>query len=182
MARFPVLKHARFITSILTIGALVAALSTAAPAQAADRDKVKAVVGTGLAIWMLHELNKNGQLKGNVQQAHGSYDRRYYDGRGQGYGQGHGQSHGGNRHGGGWSNDGHRGGQKTHGWPPLPRQCLRETRRQGLVLNSYCTHQNYRAVKALPNSCRTTYWSQGQRRNGYSYDCLRKSGFGIARR
>ncbi|GAA4225838.1 hypothetical protein GCM10022290_32760 [Sagittula marina] len=157
------LKHLKYITSILTIGALIAALAAAAPAQAADRDKTKALIGTVATVWLLHELNKNGAF----QKAERKDERsRSYSGHQRGAEQ--------------WRR--HNGNRKAASKPALPRHCLRETRRHGLVLGSGCLNRNYRAVRHLPQACHTNFRANGQRRSGYDYSCLRNRGFSIARR
>lgn len=153
-------KPLKFITSILSMGALVAAMAAVAPAEAGNRDTVGVVVGTAATLLILNELAKqNGNATIQVHDRHG----------GGGYHPRHDR----------WQQDRRGHGRYDRGPEPLPRECLIDTRR-GLVMGERCLDRNYGA--SLPGACRTDFWFKGHRRDGYSYGCLRGRGYELSRR
>ena len=166
MARRPL----TFITSILTLGAFIATLAVAAPAQAAS-DKTKAVLGAAATLWLVHEMNRKGVFDGmNWQTSRDGAHSRSRD-----HGADHRQGHGGRD----WR---HGGGRKTAPQANLPRRCLQDTRRQGLVMDARCLRRQEVRLRALPQRCGTQYRARGAWRHGFDYACLRKFGHRLARR
>lgn len=172
------LKHLKFITAILTAGAFAAALSTAAPAHAGNRDGVKIILGTAATILLLNEVTKHQKKKDRKEQrahapippapapqmnSHARQDQRGGGGRFQGH------------------HDRHDRFERSRP-TALPRQCLRDTRHQGLVMGAGCLNRNYDGARALPGACRTEFRNNGKFRQGYDYSCLRSRGFALARR
>lgn len=166
------LKHLKFITSILTMGAFVAALSAVAPApaQAGGNDKAKVILGAAATILLLNELAKHQNKKKKekarpqpqVEPVHDqSSFRREHD-----------RDHG--------RRDWRKNRRDEVRRPaPLPRACLIDTRR-GLVMGERCLSRTYGA--SLPGACRTQFWFRGQKRDGYGYQCLRGRGYQLAGR
>ncbi|MFW2589311.1 hypothetical protein [Sagittula sp. SSi028] len=154
------LKHMKFITSILSIGALVAAVTAAAPARAENYDGAKIFLGTAATIWLLHELNQKEKSKSSKKEAKKKEVKKHA----------HAPAHK------------KAAPPRGHAKPALPRQCLRDTRRQGLVMGQGCLNRNYKAVNRLPNACRTVFRANGDRRNGFQYNCLSARGYALARR
>ncbi|PYG29155.1 hypothetical protein C8N36_10973 [Pelagimonas varians] len=151
---------AKFITGVITVAALIAAIA-AAPAQARNNDDAfkKFVIGAG-TIYLLHELVNNQHYGGNKKKV-----ERHGGGGGHGkYG----------RHGG-------HGAKKA----PIPRRCIRKvggrdhTRR---VANRHCLKQSYRSFNRLPSACKTRYRQHGEKRKGYGLRCLRNHGFRVSGR
>ena len=157
------LSATKLITTILTIGAFVAAMSTAAPARAGDRDGVKILLGTAATLYLLHEIDKHHKKKEKKKQAHSAHS----GGKPKGH---HGGHYGGKK-----------GGKKKAHKPPLPRYCLRDTRHQGLVMGARCLNRNYQAAGRLPGACQTRSWIKGRERTVYDYGCLRNRGYRLAR-
>ncbi|MBP0482258.1 hypothetical protein [Sagittula salina] len=164
------LKHLKFITSILTMGAFVAAFSAVAPApaQAGGNDKAKVILGAAATILLLNELSKHQKKKQKakpqpqVEPVHDqSSFRREHDrdlGRRD------------------WRKNRR---DEVRRPAPLPRACLIDTRR-GLVMGERCLSRTYGA--SLPGACRTQFWFRGQERDGYGYQCLRGRGYQLAGR
>ncbi len=76
----------KFVTSIVAVGALIAALSTATPAAARNNDGAKVLFGTAATLLLLNELAKQNN-KGHKPRAYihpdrsPRYDRGHRDGR-----------------------------------------------------------------------------------------------------
>ncbi|EBA07669.1 hypothetical protein [Sagittula stellata] len=94
----------KFVTSIVAVGALIAALSTASPAAARNNDTARVLFGTAATLLLLNELAKQNN-KGHKPRAYvqtdrsprydrGHRDRRYDRGPRRHHGYGH------HRHGG----------------------------------------------------------------------------------
>lgn len=150
---------ARFITAIIAIGATVAALSTAAPAAAGDRDDLKKFIGAAAAIYFLHELNQHQQRQSKPRaNTHKPERAHVYEAPRR--------------------QNGHKGGNRKS---KLPRSCLRDVPGGGLVMGAKCLRNRYEGARALPGECRTRVWFKGKERRVFRYRCLRRNGFTLGR-
>lgn len=150
----------KFITAILTVGALIATLS-AAPAQAGN-DNLARTIDAAARLYILNQAIENG----TVQKVHD----RGHDQRGRGHG---------------WKDQGWKGHDGKQRWarPALPRHCVRQVggrHKSWYALSSHCLDRNYPA--ALPRSCETRAWYKGKARSVYSIGCLKGRGYDLARR
>jgi hypothetical protein len=155
---------AKFITAILTAGALVATLS-AAPAKAGNED-LKRFIGAPAGLYILGQALENSQVQEVHDRRHGGHHRQWNHHRAPRYYGHHRKGH----------------GKKWHR-PPLPRYCLRRVggRHQSwLAFSSYCLKRNYPA--ALPRACRDRAWYKGKSRPVYGIRCLKHRGYRLAGR
>ncbi len=70
---------ARFFTSILAVGALIASLAAATPVEARDHDKAKRFVGTALGLYILHQSLQNNHRRAPAINHNRHSQKKYYD-------------------------------------------------------------------------------------------------------
>ena len=74
---------AKFITSILSIGALITALAAASPVEARhDHDKAKRFLGTALGIYLLHQSLQNNHRRAPAFNHNRHGQKKYYNNSG----------------------------------------------------------------------------------------------------
>ena len=160
----------RFITSILSIGALIATVS-AVPAKAADPDDVGKVLAGAATLFILGKIIQ--QETRDDRQTQKAHQVQRYEPRRQVVTPRR-QEH--NRY-----RDGHGGRDRR---AALPRQCLIPVSGAGTryVLGARCLERNYRSAHRLPRSCEVTLEGRRHDRSAYSMRCLRRNGFELASR
>ena len=162
--------HRKFIALIVAVSIAITGFS-AAPARA-DEDVAKILGGLAL-LGILGAAIKHS--RDNDRDVTHNYSPPP-----------HNHSYGGPRH---YSHN--RPGGHVKPLPPhvrrydLPSQCLtyfpRYSRKQALV-GKGCLERSYGYSKALPQSCRVTFWNGKRYRTGYKPDCLNSHGYRLVRR
>lgn len=161
----------RFITSVLVIGALIAVLAGAQPAQAGDRDDLKRFIGTAAGLYLLGKAIEQGRIEVHQDRPKAHHDR--HDRR---HGNRH-DRHDRKKHLG----KGHHGKKKWHR-APLPRHCIRRVggrHDRWRALSAYCLNRTYHG--ALPRACKDRAWYKGKSRPVYRIGCLKHRGYTLAR-
>ncbi len=159
----------RFIKSVLSVAALVTALSTL-PARAVEPDQIGRIVGTavGLAVLgrVLNEMQDGGDGAAVTWSGHRERDRRQRD-----------------RH----HRWGDRPGPRGHAQPaPLPHRCIFPIVRNSsrFAVGPQCLRQIYRDVRRLPGGCIDRVHLRGGvgTVRAYKLACLRSRGYTVAGR
>lgn len=167
---------AKFITAILTAGALIASLS-AAPARA-DNAALKRFIGTAAGLYILGQaLEAAPAQKVHERRAP---PRRYEAPRRWQYEAPRSRRYVAPRH---RQYDAPRHRRPVWQRAALPRHCLRQVggRHGGrFAFSAYCLNRHYPA--ALPRACQSRAWYKGKARPVYGLGCLRDRGYRVARR
>ncbi|MBS0126329.1 hypothetical protein [Thetidibacter halocola] len=148
----------RFITSVLSVGALIAAVS-AAPAKAADADDVGRFLGAAATLFIIGKIIQSETRDDRREHAHSVSPRREVVTP---------------RH------------QPPRPEPArrtqLPRECAIavDSSSTNWVMGSRCLDRNYRGARRLPQSCLVTLRGSRHDRDAYSMRCLRGHGFEVA--
>lgn len=163
--------HRKFIALIVAVSIAITGFS-AAPARA-DEDVAKILGGLAL-LGILGAAIKHSRDKDDHTVTHNYAPPP------------HNHSHGGHKHRGYGRDDRH-----VKPLPPrvrrydLPSQCLkyfpRYSRNHPLV-GKGCLERSYGHTKALPQSCRVTFWNGKRHRTGYKPGCLNSHGYRLVRR
>jgi len=183
----------RFITSVLTIGALVATLS-AAPARA-NGDELGRVIGAAATLFIIGKIVEAETRKKKHEQAtthhtqkpqahkpqqHKNYAHKQHQPAPQARAHGqvgsayfqsrevatprHGRQHG------------------AQARAPLPNQCLIPVNSASTryVMGRRCLERNYQSARPLPQNCLITLRGARHDRPVYSVRCLRRQGYQVA--
>lgn len=153
----------RFITSVLSIGALVSTLS-AAPASAGDRDDVGRFLGAAATLFIIGKIIQSETNDGRHHTAAPVRQRDVVTPRRQ-------------------TPRAHRPVVAPRR-ADLPRQCLIAVNggATNYVLGKRCVERNYRSANRLPGACKVTLRGNRADRVAYSLRCLRRDGYQVAAR
>lgn len=156
----------RFITSILSAGALIATVS-AAPAKAGEHDELGIFLGTAATLFIIGSLIDNKDSKATVSTRSSPQHQVVKPRRATPV-----------------VTPNRAKPVVTPRRVPLPRQCLIRVDGGGTkyALAKRCVDRNYHSANRLPGGCKVTLRGARADRPAYSMNCLRKRGYTVAKR